>query len=135
MSAKSVKLGCEYRHELFLTRSNLDIGKTALLTTDAVIGWNSFLFGGEFAVNVRDNRITKYALAAAYRGVDYDVTLTGYNGCSVWSAAYHHRVNKDLEAGAKTTWDSKNASAVGLEVGTKYALDQDAFVKVRLISY
>jgi len=46
--------------------------------------------------------------------------------------SYFHRVNKDVETGAKALWDRKTDSAVSVEVGTKYALDRDAFVKVKI---
>merc|ERR1711964_630530 len=36
-----------------------------------------------------------------------------------FSAAYYHKVNSQVEAGAKATWDSKSGNQVGLEVASK----------------
>jgi voltage-dependent anion channel protein 2 len=55
---------------------------------------------------------------------------------SVFSAAYYHKVNAQVEAGAKSTWDSKAGSQVGLEVAAKYRLDPVSFAKVgALVGY
>lgn len=50
---------------------------------------------------------------------------------SVFAAAYYHRVNAQVEAGARAVWDSKNSGNVGLEVATKYLIDPTSFAKVR----
>ncbi|KAG5457892.1 MAG: eukaryotic porin-domain-containing protein, partial [Olpidium bornovanus] len=52
---------------------------------------------------------------------------------SVFSASYYHRVNADVDAGGKAVWDSKaNNQAVGIEIGTKYKIDNDAFIKAKI---
>ena len=51
---------------------------------------------------------------------------------SSFAAAYYHRVNPSVEAGAKAVYDKKSASNVALEVGTKYAFDADAFAKAKI---
>merc|ERR1711981_1034944 len=51
---------------------------------------------------------------------------------SVFSAAYYHKVNSQVEAGAKVTWDSKSGNQVGLEVASKYRLDPVSFAKVKI---
>merc|ERR1711964_110944 len=49
-----------------------------------------------------------------------------------FSAAYYHKVNSQVEAGAKATWDSKSGNQVGLEVASKYRLDPVSFAKVKI---
>jgi hypothetical protein len=46
-------------------------------------------------------------------------------------ASYYQRVNSDTEVGAKATGNVKSITDVTIEVGAKYALDRDAFVKVK----
>lgn len=39
----------------------------------------------------------------------------------------------DVEAGGRAVWDRKSANAtVAIEVGTKYILDKDAFLKAKI---
>jgi hypothetical protein len=55
------------------------------------------------------------------------------NNLKVFSGSYYHRVNPTVEAGAKATWDSEaSASNVTIELGTKYKLDSDAFLKAKI---
>ena len=64
--------------------------------------------------------ITRYAAALGYNAPEYSVTLHGLNNLSTFSASYYHRVNRDVEAGAKAVYDSKSThGGVALEVGSK----------------
>ena len=63
-------------------------------------------------------------------GTDYTAAITAGSNLSVFSASYYHRVNPQVEAGAKATWDSKSGNSVGLEVASKYRLDPSSFAKV-----
>lgn len=38
----------------------------------------------------------------------------------------------DLEAGGRATWNKAADAAVGFELGSKYTLDQDAFLKAKI---
>lgn len=50
--------------------------------------------------------------------------MHGLANLSVFSASYYHKVNQNVEAGAKAIWDSKASNSnVGLEVGGKAYLD------------
>ena len=51
------------------------------------------------------------------------------NNFGAFSGGYFHKVNQQLDAGAKVTYDTKAATNV-LEVGSKYTLDANTFVKV-----
>lgn len=66
--------------------------------------------------------MTRYASALAYTAPEYAITLHGLNNFNTFSASYFHRVNADVEAGAKAIYDTKtapHAAHVNLEVGTK----------------
>ena len=41
-------------------------------------------------------------------------------------------MNKQIEAGAKATWDSRAGKNVGLEIASKYRLDPSSFAKAKI---
>lgn len=89
--------------------------------------------GGEVSYNVHDGNIQKYNGALGYSTREYAVAVHALNSFGTFSASFFHRVRPDLEAGAKAVWDKKSASAnVAIEVGAKYTLDMNTFVKVGL---
>ncbi|OBZ68686.1 putative mitochondrial outer membrane protein porin [Grifola frondosa] len=64
---------------------------------------------------------------------EYAVTLHGLGNLSTFAASYYHRVNPDVEAGAKAVYDTKaTTQGVSLEVGAKAYLDSAAFVKAKI---
>ena len=105
-------------------------GPTA--NVDAVLGHEGFLVGGEAAYNVQKAAITNYSAAIGYSAPEYSAAVTATNSLSVFSASYYHKVNSQVEAGAKATWDSKGSNNVGMELASKYRLDPASFAKVCL---
>jgi voltage-dependent anion channel protein 2 len=83
---------------------------------------------------VQKAAITKYSAAVGYTLPQYSAAITASNNLSLFSASYYHRVNAQVEAGAKATWDSKAGNTVGLEVASKYRLDPSSFAKVCSLS-
>lgn len=91
-----------------------------MVTADAVVGRDGFLFGAETAYNLTSGAITRYATAVGYNAPDYSVTLHALNNLNTYTASYYHRVNREVEAGAKAVYDSHlTKNGVALEVGTK----------------
>ena len=87
-----------------------------------MFGRNGFLVGAEAQYNVNKGAVTRYATALAYTAPEYAVALHGLHNLTTFAASYFHRVNADVEAGAKAIYDSKaspNGGQVTLEVGTK----------------
>ena len=111
-----------------------DLFKGPIATFDATVGHEGWVVGAEGGYDVGKAAITRYALAAGYSQVSYAASITATNNLSVFSAAYYHKVNTEVEAGAKATWDSNAGSNVGMEVATKYKLDPSSFAKVRTCS-
>jgi len=102
-------------------------------TADAVLGRDGFLIGAEAAYNVSGGNITRYAAALGYNAPEYAITLHGLNNFKTFSASYYHRVSRDVEAGARATYDSKSThGGVNIEVGTKTHLDSSSFVKAKI---
>ena len=88
--------------------------------------------GGDVAYDVSSGLVTRYNGALGYTTPEYTVTLTASNKLGVFGASYFHRLSKSVEAGAKATWNKKADAAVAIEVGSKYILDKDAFVKAKI---
>ncbi len=110
-----------------MTHAEIDIqGPT--FTADTVVGRDGFLVGAEAAYNVTDGKVSRYAAAVGYNAADYAVTIHGLNNFKTFTASYYHRVNSDVEAGAKAVYDSKvTHGGVALEVGGKtYVLFSEA---------
>lgn len=128
---KGAKLNLHFKQPNFHARAFFDLfnGPTAQL--DAVLGHEGFLVGAEAGYDVQKAAITRYSAAVGYTLPEYTAAITATNNLSVFSASYYHKVNVQVEAGAKATWDSKGGNNVGLEVASKYRLDPMSFAKVR----
>ena len=108
-------------------------GPTA--SVDAVLGHEGFLVGAEAGYDVQKAALTKYSAAVGFTSPEYSAAVTASNSLSVFAASYYHKVNSQVEAGAKATWDSKKENNVGLEVAGKYRMDPVSFAKVKLLPH
>lgn len=128
--AKGAKVNLHFKQPNFHARAFFDLLKGPTANLDAVIGHDGFLAGAEAGYDVQKAAITRYSLALGYAHPQYTAAITAANNLSVFSASYYHKVNSQVEAGAKAVWDSKTGNAVGLEVASKYRLDPVSFAKV-----
>ena len=128
--SKGAKLNLLFKQPNLHTRAFFDLLNGPSANFDAVLGHEGFLVGAEGGYDVQKAAITKYAAAIGYSVPQYTAAITAGNNLSVFSASYYHRVNEQVEAGAKATWDSKAGNSVGLEVASKYRLDPSSFAKV-----
>ncbi|KAF8862339.1 hypothetical protein BDZ45DRAFT_671088 [Acephala macrosclerotiorum] len=131
-SAKGAKLNLHFKQANFHGRAFFDLLKGPSANIDAVIGQDGFLVGGSAGYDVQKAAITSYSAAIGYAAPQYTASITASNNLSVFSAAYYHKVNSQVEAGSKAVWDSKAGSAVGLEVAAKYRLDTLSFAKAKI---
>lgn len=113
-------------------RAFFDLLRGPTASVDVVIGQQGFLVGGEAGYDVQKAALTRYSMTVGYSHPVYSAAITASNNLSVFSAGYYQKVNSQVEAGAKATWDSKSSSSsVGLEVASKYIIDPTSFMKVR----
>ncbi|RKF79460.1 Mitochondrial outer membrane protein porin [Golovinomyces cichoracearum] len=114
--AKGAKLNLHFQQAGFNGRAFFDLlrGPTALV--DAVIGQDGFLAGASVGYNVQKASITNYSAAVGFTAPQYSASITATNNLRIFSAAYYHKVNSQVEAGSKATWDSESGSQVGLEL-------------------
>ncbi|GAA96332.1 uncharacterized protein L969DRAFT_88777 [Mixia osmundae IAM 14324] len=114
-------------------RANLDLFKGPTFTADVVTGRDGYLVGGDLSYDVQAAKVQKWSGAIGYSAPEYNVTLHALNNLSVYSASYYHKVNIDVEAGAKAIYDNKSPSnKVSIEVGAKTFLDNATFVKAKI---
>ncbi|KAL2001873.1 hypothetical protein VTN02DRAFT_1085 [Thermoascus thermophilus] len=130
--SKGAKLNLYFKQPNLHARAFLDLLKGPTANFDAVLGHEGFLVGAEGGYDVQKAAITKYSAAVGYSLPQYSAAITATNNLSLFSASYYHRVNAQVEAGAKATWDSKTGNTVGLEVASKYKLDPSSFAKVKI---
>ncbi|KAF4616241.1 hypothetical protein G7Y89_g15167 [Cudoniella acicularis] len=130
--AKGAKFNLYFQQANFHGRAFFDLLKGPTANVDAVIGQDGFLAGASAGYDVQKAAITNYSAAIGYTAPQYTASITAANNLSVFSASYYHKVNSQVEAGAKATWDSKSGNQVGLEVASKYRLDPVSFAKVKI---
>jgi voltage-dependent anion channel protein 2 len=132
-SQKSAIVTAIYKQPSLHTRATVDLFRGPTFSADAVVGRDGFLVGGEATYDVLSGAITRYAGAVGYSAPEYAVTIHSLGNLSTFAASYYHRVNKDVEAGAKAVYDTKSTTGgVSLEVGAKTYLDNAAFVKAKV---
>ncbi|ESZ97574.1 outer mitochondrial membrane protein porin [Sclerotinia borealis F-4128] len=129
---KGAKVNLHFKQPNFHGRAFFDLLKGPTATVDAVIGQDGFLAGATAGYDVQKAAITSYSAAVGYTAPAYSAAIIAADNLSVFSASYYHKVNSQVEAGAKATWDSKNTNSVGLEFASKYRLDPLSFAKVKI---
>ena len=132
--SKGAKLNLYFKQPNLNARAFFDLLNGPTANFDAVLGHEGFLVGAEGGYDVNKAAITKYSAAVGYSVAQYSAAITASNNLSLFSASYYHRVNAQVEAGAKASWDSTSGNAVGLEVASKYRLDPSSFAKVSFTS-
>lgn len=126
------KLNLYFKQPNFNARAFFDVLKGPVANVDCVLGHEGFLVGAEAGYDAQKAALTKYAAAIGYTQPEYTAAITASNNLSVFAASYYHKVNSQVEAGAKATWDSKAGNNVGLEVASKYRLDPSSFAKAKI---
>ena len=131
-SARGAKFNLHFKQPNFHGRAFFDLLKGPTANIDAVVGHEGFLAGASAGYDVAKGAVTSYSAAVGYAAPTYSAAVTASDHLSLFAASYYHKVNSQVEAGAKATWNSKTSNTVGLEVASKYRLDPLSFVKVCL---
>lgn len=129
-NARGAKFNLHFKQSNFHGRAFFDLLKGPTANIDAVVGHEGFLAGASAGYDVQKAAITGYSAAVGYHAPTYSAAIAATDNLSVFSASYYHKVNSQVEAGSKATWNSKTGNTVGLEVATKYRIDPVSFVKV-----
>ncbi|EGU80296.1 hypothetical protein FOXB_09223 [Fusarium oxysporum f. sp. conglutinans Fo5176] len=131
-AAKGAKFNLHFKQPGFHGRAFFDLLKGPVANVDAVVGHEGFLAGASAGYDANKAALTAYSAAVGYAAPQYSAAITASDNLSVFAASYYHKVNSQVEAGAKATWNSKTGNAVGLEVASKYRIDPVSFTKVKI---
>lgn len=131
-SAYGAKLNLTFKQPQFHSRAFIDLVKGPTANMDVVLSQQGFLVGGAVGYDVQKAALTTYSAVVGYQAPQYSTAITANNGLSTFTASYFHKVSSAVQAGAKATYDSKNAGVVGLEVASKYMLDPLSFFKAKV---
>ncbi|KAJ3219394.1 Mitochondrial porin [Clydaea vesicula] len=129
---KNAKAGFEFKQANVYTRAHVDLFKGPTIVTDAVVGNADVLIGADVNYDVTDAKVNKFNTVVAHTSRDYTISVGASNMFGLFSFSYFHRVQPGLEAGARAHWNKATDSAVSVEIGAKYALDIDSFVKAKI---
>lgn len=130
--ATGAKVNTAFKQSNFHGRANFDLFKGPTASLDATLGHEGFLAGASAGYDVNKAVLTGYSAAVGYHGPGYTAAITATDNLSVFTASYYHKVNSQVEAGSKATWNSKVDKAVGLEVAAKYRIDPVSFAKAKI---
>ncbi|KAJ3402648.1 Mitochondrial porin [Chytridiales sp. JEL 0842] len=72
---KNAKASAEFKQNHLFARSGLDLFNGPTITTDAVVGSDGFLLGGDVGYDVSSGLVTRYNTAFAYTSPEYTVSL------------------------------------------------------------
>ncbi|KFA74572.1 hypothetical protein S40288_04899 [Stachybotrys chartarum IBT 40288] len=131
-AGKGAKFNLYFKQPGFHGRAFFDLLKGPTANVDAVVGHEGFLAGASAGYDVNKAALTSYSAAVGYTAPLYSAAVTATDGLSVFAASYYHKVNSQVEAGAKATWNSKTGNTVGLEVASKYRIDPVSFAKAKI---
>ncbi|KAK0384938.1 hypothetical protein NLU13_7417 [Sarocladium strictum] len=131
-AARGAKFNLHFKQPNFHGRAFFDLLKGPTANVDAVVGHEGFLAGASAGYDVNKAAVTAYSAAVGYAAPQYSAAITATDNLSVFAASYYHKVNSQVEAGAKATWNSNTGNAVGLEVASKYRIDPVSFAKVKI---
>ncbi|KAK4104565.1 hypothetical protein N658DRAFT_564396 [Parathielavia hyrcaniae] len=130
--ARGAKFNLHFKQSNFHGRAFFDLLKGPTASIDAIVGNEGFLAGASAGYDVQKAAITGYSAAVGYQAPTYTAAIAATDNLSVFAASYYHKVNSQVEAGSKATWNSKSGNTVGLEVAAKYRLDPVSFVKAKI---
>ncbi|KAL9943329.1 hypothetical protein D7B24_005130 [Verticillium nonalfalfae] len=130
--AKGAKFNLHFKQPNVHGRAFFDLLKGPTANIDAVVGHEGFLAGASAGYDVNKAAITGYSAAVGFTAPAYTAAITATDNLSIFAASYYHKVNSQVEAGAKATWNSKTGNNVGLEVASKYRIDPVSFAKVKV---
>ncbi|KAJ2450608.1 Mitochondrial porin [Coemansia sp. RSA 2336] len=129
---RALRSKINYQQDNLFARVNVD-ALSPSVTADVTISREGALAGAELAYDLNSGAVTKTNSTLGYAGPDYTITLQGNNSLNLFQLAFYQRVTKSVEAGARAVYDYKNPEGgVSAELGTKYVLDKDAYVKAKV---
>lgn len=132
-SQKNLKANVYYKHSLAHIRLASDIFKGPTFNVDFVAGQDGVYVGGDTSYDLERGSVAKCNASVAYVHRDFTAAIHSSEFFGIFAGSFYQRVNPDVEIGVRASWDSSVATnAINLELGTKYYLDKEAFVKAKV---
>ncbi|KAI5212178.1 hypothetical protein AUEXF2481DRAFT_24620 [Aureobasidium subglaciale EXF-2481] len=133
-SKAAQKLNLTFKQPSLHARAFLDHSAAGNINAliDATVGHEGFVAGAEAGYDVSKAAITRYSAGLGYQAPTFTASLIAMQNLSVLAASYYQKVNSNVEAGAKATYDLQGGKSVGLEVASKYKLDPLSFAKAKI---
>ncbi|KAJ3025688.1 UNVERIFIED_CONTAM: hypothetical protein HDU68_006803 [Siphonaria sp. JEL0065] len=134
LGTTAAKAGLELKQANVFARSSVDLlaKNGATVHTDVVVGSEGLLLAGDVAYNTGDATIHRYNVAVGYKTPEYLLAFHATKKFTHFTAGYFHNINSGLQVATRATWDQAVNTQVGIEIGTKYALDKSTFIKAKI---
>lgn len=122
--APAGELVVDYKTDNLMINTSVDVVEGPTLSGAATMGYEGFIFGGQFKYNTAFDKsdakasLTDYNAAVAYKGADYSASLLTKKKASQYHVAVHQKVSKDVEVATTYAHSSKL-----LTIGGIYKLD------------
>lgn len=108
-----------------------DILKKPVFISNLTLAHEGFITGAEFGYDITNASISRYAIAMAYMGRDYNLGLS-INNLQLTTATFYQSVNNFLQIGARATLNPKIGSNVNMEFVTRYLPDPTSQIKAKI---
>lgn len=132
-AARSAVAHVAFQQPFFTARGTLDVLKGPNFVGDFTLARDGLAGGAQFAYNVSAGALSRYALACAYKNLDYTLGLS-VNHEQVTNATFSQIVSPRLEVGARAVLDPNKAAQqqVNIEFAAKYLPDETSQVKAKI---
>ncbi|KAI9500028.1 Mitochondrial porin [Coemansia spiralis] len=129
---RALRSKINYQQDNLFARVNID-ALSPSATADVTVSREGVIVGAELAYDLNSGAVNKTNSTIGYAGQDYLITLQGNNSLNLFQLAFYQRVTEKVESGARAVYDYKNPEGgVSAELGSKYILDKDAYVKAKI---
>jgi len=128
---KSGKFKTGYKQDYLNVNCDVDFDFAGpILHGAAVLGYKGWLAGYQMSFDTSKSALTKKNFALGYLGKDFTLHGDVKDGTE-FTGSVHHKVCKDLEAGAQLSWQS-GGNATRLALGVAYKLDDVSKVRAKI---
>ncbi|CAK8679032.1 non-selective voltage-gated ion channel VDAC2-like [Clavelina lepadiformis] len=128
---KTGALKTAYKRDYINTSLDTDFDFSGpTLQGSAVVGYEGWLAGYQFAFDTSKSALTKNNVALGYNGADFQL-LTTLNDASEFGGSIYQSINKDLATGIQLAWTA-GQSNTRFGVAAKYNVDSEATLNAKL---
>lgn len=128
---KTAELRTAYTHDRAHIETNVAFDPSGPILNGAIVlGHQGWLAGYQYVFNTAKSLMTKNNFAVGFRAKDFTLHANMNDSNEIGGSVYQ-RINDNLETGIQLAWAS-NANQTRLSLASKYQLDQQTSVGVKL---